>query len=63
MIDEIRITKAIHEFVRGQLNCEESIQLLEEIIESDDWLSFLETDMMLFEIATREASLRERESA
>jgi len=50
MEDVIRLTKAIHHFVRGQLSWNYSIHLLEEIIESDEWLQFLEMDMMLFEM-------------
>jgi len=51
MEDEIRLTKAIHHFVRGQLTWEDSIHLLEEILESDEWLQFLEMDLLLFEMA------------
>lgn len=36
---DIRLTKAIHYFVRGQIDCKESIELLEEII---DRLLFLD---------------------
>jgi len=45
MNEDIRLTKAIHHFVRGQLTCKESLELLAEILESDEWLDFLEMEM------------------
>jgi hypothetical protein len=51
MGEETRRTKAIHDFVRGHLSWDESINLLEEILDSEEWLQFLETDMRLQEMA------------
>jgi hypothetical protein len=51
MGEETRRTKAIHDFVRGHLSWDESINLLEEILESDEWLHFLEIDLLLYEMA------------
>jgi len=46
MGEEMRLTKAIHDFVRGHLSWDESINLLEEILDSDEWLQFLEMDIL-----------------
>lgn len=51
MTDEIRLTKAIHYFVRGELNWMESLELLDVIVDSSEWLMFLETEILLYEIA------------
>jgi len=38
MSEEIILTKDIHNFVRGNLNCEESLRLLDEVLEkSQQW--------------------------
>ena len=47
MEKEIRLTREIHYFVRGQLPFDEELKLLEEIIESDKWLGHLEIDLCL----------------
>lgn len=59
MSEEIRLTRDIHNFVRGQLSWEESLRLLDEIINSDEWLNHIEMDMLIYEIAYRK---REKES-
>lgn len=51
MNEEIRLTRNIHNFVRGQLNWEGSLRLLNEIVESKEWLQILEIDMLLYEMA------------
>lgn len=51
MTNEIRITRDIHNFVRGHLSWEESLKLLDEIVESDEWMSHLEIDMMIYKMA------------
>ena len=45
--DIIRLTRAIHEFVRGKSSWEESLQLLDEILDSDEWMDFLWMDEAL----------------
>lgn len=50
MTEEIRLTREIHNFVRGHLSWEESLWLLDEIIDSEEWLQFLEMDMLLYEL-------------
>ena len=60
MIEEIRLTRDIHNFVRGHLSWEESLILLEEIVESKEWLQFLEIDMILNEIAREKQELGKR---
>lgn len=45
MSEEIRLTRDIHYFVRGQLSWEDSLRLLEEIVESEEWMSHLEIDI------------------
>jgi len=51
MTDQIRLTKDIHGFVRGHLSWKESLRLLDEIIESDEWLQHLEIDILIHEMA------------
>lgn len=55
MENELRLTKAIHYFVRGGLNWRESIELLDEIIESDKWLQYLDMEMLLYDIAASQS--------
>jgi len=50
MNEEIRLTKAIHYFVRGQLSSKESLELLVEVLESEKWLKYLETEIMFYEM-------------
>lgn len=51
MTEEIRLTRDIHNFVRGHLSWEESLLLLDEIIESEEWMSHLEINMMIYQMA------------
>ena len=39
MDDIIRLTEQIHKFVRDQLSWEESLKLLDEIVESREYIS------------------------
>ena len=50
MNEVVRLTRDIHYFVRGELNWDESLQLLVEIADSQEWLDFLETDMLLYQM-------------
>ena len=52
MTEEIRLTRDIHNFVRGHLSSEEPLRLLDEIVESEKWMSHLQIDMMLYKMAT-----------
>lgn len=53
MSEEIRLTRDIHNFVRGKLSWEESLRLLDEILDSDEWLNHLEIDMLIYQIACK----------
>ena len=57
MSEEIRLTKDIHNFVRGKLRWEESLRLLDEILDSDEWLKHLEMDMLIYEIACKKQKM------
>lgn len=59
MSEEIRLTRDIHNCVRGKLNWEESSWLLDEIIESDEWMSHLEIDMMIYQMAIEKTGIAE----
>ncbi len=48
--DIIRLTEQIHKFVRNQLTWEESLELLDEIVESEEWMQHLEMDMLIYRI-------------
>ncbi len=50
MSQENRLTKDIHNFVRGRISWEESMKLLDEIIELKEWMKHLEIDMQLYEM-------------
>jgi hypothetical protein len=39
MGDKIRLTEQIHKFNRNQLSWEESLKLLDEIVESQEYIS------------------------
>ena len=56
MTEEARMTRDIHNFVRGNLDFKQSIRLLEEIIESDEWLKHLEMDMLIYSVALKKCS-------
>jgi|GEM_PF-1766579 len=51
MNKDIWLTKAIHYFVRGKLSWDESLKLLDEILDSEEWIEFLETDILLYQLA------------
>lgn len=53
MSEEIRLTRDIHNFVRGKLNWEESLRLLDEIVDSEAWLNHLEIDMLIYQMACK----------
>ena len=53
MNKEIRLTRDIHNFARGHLSWEESLKLLDEIVESEEWIQHLEIDMQLYEMACK----------
>jgi len=53
MKEEIRLTRDIHYFVRGHLSWEESLRLLDEIVESEEWMKHLEIDMQLYKMACK----------
>lgn len=57
MNEEIRLTRDIHNFVRGKLNWEESLWLLDEIVDSEEWLNHLEIDMLIYEMACKKREL------
>ena len=50
MDDKIRLTEQIHKFVRNQLTWDESLKLLDEIVESKEWMEHLEMDMLIYRI-------------
>ncbi len=51
MNDINRLTEQIHKFVRNQLTWEESLILLDEIVESEEWMQHLEMDQMLYNLS------------
>lgn len=53
MTEEIRLTRDIHNFVRGHLSWEESLRLLDEVVESEEWMKHLEIDMLLYDMARK----------
>jgi len=56
MIRTIRLTKQIHKFVRNQLDWEESLKLLDEIVDSNEWMDHLEIDMAFYRSANSRSS-------
>lgn len=44
---ELRLTKGIHNFVRGTLTWEESWELLSEVVESKEWIEYWEIEGFL----------------
>jgi hypothetical protein len=57
MNEEIRLTRDIHNFVRGHLSWKESLRLLDEIVESEEWLQHLEIDMLLYDMARKKQEM------
>lgn len=58
MSEEIRLTRDIHNFVRGKLSWDESLGLLDEILDSDEWLNHLELDMIIYHIACKKRKMK-----
>ena len=50
MEEKIRITRGIHEFVKGRMEWEEAANLIEEIAKSEEWIDHLLMKMMLYEL-------------
>tara|TARA_R100001143_G_C3360639_1_gene135233 strand:- start:7509 stop:7679 length:171 start_codon:yes stop_codon:yes gene_type:complete len=50
---ELRLTKGIHNLVRGTLTWEESWKLLSEVVESKEWICFWELEILLFKYYNR----------
>ena len=48
MDDIIRLTEQIHKFNRDQLSWEESLKLLDEIVESQEWMDYLEMERVIY---------------
>ena len=45
---ELKLTKGIHNLVRGNLTWEESWELLGEIVESREWIEYWGIETMLY---------------
>jgi len=52
MDNTVQLTRQIHYFVRGQLDWDEALALLEEINDSEEWSDILLIDMELCYLAT-----------
>jgi hypothetical protein len=44
---ELRLTKGIHNLIRGNLNWEEYWELLSEVVESKEWIEYWEIEKLL----------------
>lgn len=44
---ELRLTKGIHSLVRNKLTWEESWNILSEVVESKEWISYWEIESLL----------------
>ena len=51
MTENELMTRDIHNFVRGKMNFEEALELIEKVSESEEWIDHLLFDMHLFEMA------------
>lgn len=51
MSEEIRLTRDIHNFVRGKLDWEESLRLLDEIADSPNCIAHMEIDCAIYRLA------------
>jgi hypothetical protein len=49
----IRLTELIHKFVRNQLDWDESLILLNEIVETEEWMQHLEIDMLIYQLGIK----------
>ena len=45
--EELRLTKGINDLVRGNLSFDESWEVLDEIVESDEWIGYWEVEQLL----------------
>jgi len=54
MTENELMTRDIHNFVRGKMNFEEGLELIEKVAESEEWIDHLLFDMHLFEMAVRD---------
>lgn len=54
MNEEIRVTRDIHNFVRGKLSYEKSLKLMNEVGSGPEWIAHLEIDMMLHQMFSKE---------
>ena len=50
MKEKGRLTRDIHNFVRGKLSFDKELKLLDEILDSPQWMANLEMDMMLYQM-------------
>ena len=46
------MTRDIHNFVRGHMNFEESLELIEKVSESEEWIDNLIFEIWLYETIT-----------
>ena len=51
MTDTVRLTRQIHYFVRGWLDWDDSLALIQEISGSEEWIEHLIMDMELYSLA------------
>ena len=49
MTEKVRMTRDIHNFVRGEMDCEGAIDLLGRVSESEKWIDYLLMEMELYE--------------
>lgn len=49
MTEKVRMTRDIHNFVRGKMDCEDTIDLLGRVSESEKWIDYLLIVMELYE--------------
>ena len=49
MTEKIKMTRDIHNFVRGEMDWEGAIDLLSRVSESDEWIDYLLMEMELYE--------------
>lgn len=50
---ELRLTKSIHNLVRGNLTWEDSWELLSKVMESNEWIEYWEIETMLYELFSK----------
>lgn len=57
MDQKTKLTKDIHNSVRGHLSWEESLRLLEEIVESEEWMQNLEIEVLLYHMSCKKQEM------